>query len=359
MMKKILNLVLILTITLCSPFVFVACGDKGYDYTPNLTKTYTANGFEIKTTSDFTLQTTSEGIKLTSKGDNQVAFGDTYFYAQYDAGNEYYDFDNITLDQYTSDIAKIENVNLSTPIKNVNMTEKLSDIFSVNLTLNMYVVDEMRNPDGNWDYYKILCIGKGSNAFVYFNINTIIQDAYYNDNIEKFTSIISSAILSTPSIKSYNNSAKSYISNTIVKTEDVMSYWNFEFAIPNDYIAYENPSYTSGNCLITSYSLEAFWRSTIQCSNLGSFLGNAIFNDDGAKHIIKFSTNNYLGFYTKNIINETSSSYNIYYLDSNNKLNKNYIMISIDYTNNLDNLGFGNYFEEQMISWMQNLEILP
>ena len=92
---------------------------------------------------------------------------------------------------------------------------------------------------------------------------------------------------------------------------------------------------------------------------MGSFIGNAILNDDGAKHIIKFSTNNYLGFYTKNIINETSSSYNIYYLDSNNKLNKNYIMISIDYTNNLDNLGFRNYFEEQMISWMQNLEILP
>ncbi|MBE5745734.1 MAG: hypothetical protein E7359_00385 [Clostridiales bacterium] len=358
-MKKILNLVLILTIILCSSFVLVACGDKGDDYTPNLTKTYTANGFEIKTTSDFTLQTTSDGIKLTSEGDNQVAFGDTYFYAQYDAGNEYYDFANITLDQYTSDIAKIENINLSTPIKNINITEKLSDIFSGNLALNMYVVDEMQNPNGKWDYYKILCIGKGSNAFVYFNINTTIQDAYYNDNIEKFTSIISSTIFSTPSIKSYNNSAKSYISNTIVKTEDVMSYWNFEFAIPNDYIAYENPSYTSGNHLATAYSLEEFWSSTIRCSNLASFMGNAILNDDGAKHIIKFSTNNYLGFYTKNRINETSSSYNIYYLDSNNKLNIYYIMIGVSYSNDLNSLGFGNYFEEQMISWMQNLKILP
>jgi len=25
----------------------------------------------------------------------------------------------------------------------------------------------------------------------------------------------------------------------------------------------------------------------------------------------------------------------------------------------LHSLGFGNYFEEQMISWMQNIEILP
>ena len=161
----------------------IACGDKKDEYTPNLTQTFSANGFEIKTTSDFTLQTTSEGIKLTSEGDNQVAFGDTYFYAQYDTGNEYYDFENITLDQYTSDIAKIENVNLSTPIKNINITEKLTNTFSGNLFMNMYIIDEMRNQNGNWDYYTILCIGKGSNSFVYFNIYTTIQDTYYNDNI--------------------------------------------------------------------------------------------------------------------------------------------------------------------------------
>jgi len=88
-------------------------------------------------------------------------------------------------------------------------------------------------------------------------------------------------------------------------------------------------------------------------------MGNAILDDDGAKHIIKFSTNNYLGFYTKNTINETSLSYNIYYLDSNNKLNIYYIMIGVSYSNDLHSLGFGNYFEEQMISWMQNIEILP
>ena len=357
-MKKILNLVLILTITLCSPFVLVACGDKGDDYTPNLTKTYTANGFEIKTTSDFTLHTTSEGIRLTSEGDNQVAFGDTCFYVQYDAGNEYYNSANITLDQYISDISKIENVNLSTPIKDINITEKLSNTFSCNLAMNMYIIDEKQNQNGNWDFYTILCIGKGSNAFVYFNINTTIQDAYYNDNIEKFTAIISSTIFSTPSIKSYNEGAKSYISSTIVKTGDVMSYWNFEFAIPNDYIAYENPSYTSGNYLARQYAVGESWNSSIRCSNLESFMGNAILNDNGAKHIIKFSTNNHLGFYTKAITDETTESYNIYYLDSNNKLNRNYIMISISYTNNLDNLGFRNYFEEQMISWMQNLEIL-
>lgn len=357
-MKKFLNLVLILTITLCSAFVLVACDKKGDDYIPNLTKTYIANGFEIKTTSDFTLQTTSEGIKLTSEGDNQVSFGDTYFYAQYDNGNDYYDFENITLDQYTSDIAKIESVNLSSPIKNITITEKLSEIFSGNLAMNMYIIDEMQNPNGNWDYYTILCIGRGSNAFVCFNIYTSIQDKYYNDNIEKFTSIISSTIFSTPSVKSYNDSAKSYISSTIVKTEDFMSCWNFEFAIPNDFIAYENPSYIAGNHLATAYSLEEFWSSSIRCSNLASFMGNAILDDDGAKHIIKFSTNNYLGFYTKDIINETSSSYNIYYLDSNNNLNIYYIMIGVSYSNDLNSLGFGNYFEEQMISWMQNIEIL-
>ena len=34
-------------------------------------------------------------------------------------------------------------------------------------------------------------------------------------------------------------------------------------------------------------------------------------------------------------------------------------MIGVSYSNDLNSLGFGNYFEEQMISWMQNLEILP
>lgn len=359
-MKKIFNLILILTITLCSSLLLVACGNKANNYTPELSKTYTANGFEIKTTNDFSLQTTSEGIKLTSEGDNLVSFGNTYIYAQYDTGNDYYDFENISLDQYISDIAKIENVSVTTPVKNVTITEKLSDIFDGNLTMKMYVIDEMQNPNGNWDYYTILCIGKGSNAFVYFNIYTSIQDAYYNDNIKKYTSIISSTIFLTPlDDKSYNDSVKSYISSTMVQTEDFMAHWNFEFLIPNDYIAYENPSYVTGNHLATSYALEEFWSSTIRCSNLASFMGNAILDDDGAKHIIKFSTNNYLGFYTKTITSQNSESYNIYYLDANNNLNIYYIMISVSYSNNLDSLGFGNYFEKQMISWMQNIEILP
>lgn len=77
-MKKILNLILILSIALCSSLFLGACTDKD-NYVPELTKTFTVNGFEIKTTSDFVLQTTSEGVKLKSEGDNLVSFGGDLF----------------------------------------------------------------------------------------------------------------------------------------------------------------------------------------------------------------------------------------------------------------------------------------
>ena len=359
-MKKILNYVLISIVALCSIVTLAACKDKNEEYVPNLTKTYSANGFEIKATNDFALLSTGEGVKLKSEGDSEVCFGDTYIYAQYDMGNQLYDFQNVSLQQYTSDIAKIENVNIGTPVKNITITEKLNEIFHGDLVLNMYVIDNMQNPNGDWDYYTILCVGKGSNAFVQINVNTTIQDEYYDDNIKKLSSIIGSTIFSTPSDeKGYNDSVKSYISSTIVKTQDVMGYWKFNFALPNDYIAYEVPNYITGNHLQTSYALEEHWSSTIRCSNLASFMGNAILEDDGAKHLIKFSTNNYLGFYTKDITNERSVSYNIYYIDSTNKLNVYYISVGVLYSENLNNLGFGSYFEEQMISWMSNVELLP
>lgn len=355
-MRKILNLILIISITLCSALVLVGCG-KEEPYTPNLTKTFTANGFEIKTTSDFVLSTTNEGLQLTSEGDDEISFNETYIYIQYDLGNEFYDFQTTTLDKYASDIAKIENKVLSSPSASITITEKLNDIFSGNLNMNMYIFDEMQNINGTWDNYTILCVGKGSNAFVLFTIYTSIQDDYYDENIQKLTAIVSSTTFMTPIEKTYDNSVKSNISTTMIRTGDFMSYFNFDFYIPNDYTAYEVPSYASGNHLAKSNYPENIWSSTIKCSNLASFMGNAILNDLGVKHLIKFSTNNLLGFYTKTIT-ENSDLYKIYYLDSNNKLNIYYTIIEVSYSREMSDLGFGNYFEEQLISWMKDVIIL-
>ena len=363
-MKKILNFILILTIALCSTFALVACDNQEDDYTPVLSKTHAVNGFEIKTTDDFTLQTTSDGIELTSEGDNQVSFGNTYFYGQYDTGNNYYDFENITLDQYTNDIAKIENVTLATPVKNINITEKLSDIFEGKLAMNMYIIDQMQNPDGNWDYYTILCIGKGSNAFVYFSIYTSIQDTYYDDNIEKYTSIISSTKFSTPLInKSYNDSVKSYISSTMVNTGDLWNYYNLKMDVPSDYQKTEYENWYNHNYLNTPY-LKEDWSSAIRMETLATFMEEAVLEDFGPKHLINFSTSDLLGFYTKTVNSEVSADrhgycYNIYYLNSENKLSRYYFQVSTGWNEELEALGFGNYFEEQMISWMQTVEFLP
>ena len=360
-MKRILNFLLILSVVACSALGLIGCNKKDdtTPYVPQLTKTHTSNGFKIQTTSDFTLQTTTEGVKLTSEGDNQVSFGDTYLYAQYDMGSEHYSFDEVTLAKYTQDVANIEGLNLPSDSKQIDMIEENLDGFKKTVTLNMYVVDEMKNVDGNYDWYTILCVGKSSNAFVCFKVYTTIQDQYYNDNIDKYSAIIGSTILTTPVAKTYNDSVKSYISSTMVKTEDVMAYWSFEFLIPNDYVAYENPSYIMGNHLHSEYSLEEYWSSSIRCNELASFMGDTILDDDAAQHLIRFSTSNYLGFYTKTVTDQTNVSYNIYYLDSNNKLIRNCIIIDVGYSDDLADLNFGNYFEEQMISWMRGVEILP
>lgn len=357
-MKKFFSLSFVLVMIMFSCLFLTAC-DKGEDYTPELTKTFSANGFKVETTSDFTLLQTSEGIKLSSSGDNEVSFSNTTIYGQYEIGNSSYSFENTSLDSYINDVAKVEGLTLGECVKTITITERLSEVFTGDLSMKMYITDSMTNPDGNWDYYSILCIGKGSNAFVRYVVNTSIQDEFYEDNIEKISLVLSSTEFQTPSTdKAYNDSVKSYISSTIVNSGEFMSYYKFKFFVPNDYVVYENPGSLAYNYLNKSDYPDEDWSSSIRCSNLASFIGNAILDDDGAKHLIKFSKENYLGFYTKSLTGEGEYEYNVYYIDSSNKLNIYYIMISVSCSSQLSELGFIDYFEEQMISWMGNVEIL-
>lgn len=357
-MKKVLNIILICTITICSCLLLVSCGKPKQPYCPELSKTYTRNGFTIQTTADFTIRERNEGMQLISEGDDIVCFGNTYIDMQFDMGNNGYNFNTISLDTYASDVAKIEGITLSAPAKTITITERLNEIFSGNLNLNVYIIDQKLNPNGDWDTYSILCVGKGSNAFVYINIETQIQDKYYDDNITKLTAIIDSIVFQTPTMATYDNSVKSYISTNMVRTGDFMSYFKFEYSIPDNYIAYEIPNYPSGNHLAKNNYPENIWSSSIRCSNLASFMGNTVLDDNNAKHFIKFSTNNYLGFYTKNF-EDNSWIYRVYFVNGDNKINVYYTIIGVTYSNDIGDLGFGNYFEEQMISWMQNVIILP
>lgn len=354
--KKVLMFALAALFAFSSVF-FVACGKKNNDtnYSPKLTKTYSANGFTIETTSDFVLEQSVDGISLKSEGDNEVSFGDTYLFGQYDLGNPYYDFTNTSLDKYIGDISKIEGCQLGTQYDTISIKETSEDNFYRSFDLRVYVVDEGRNPDGNWDWYDIYCFGKSSNAIVFFKVKTMIQDEYYDQNIEKLNLILSSIELRKPTVdKNYDESVVSYISNTTWNPDEVTSKWNLRLTIPTDFEAWVNIGGNYNDYLSTSIALEENWSSTILFKTGASFMGQTIIEGDVAKHLIKFSTNNYLGFYSK-----VNNSYYFYYLDGNNVLNRTYIGVGVSCSDQLETLGFYNYFEEQLFNWVQNIEILP
>ncbi len=355
-MRKFLRVVFTLVLIIMSSSLCLACDkNEDKDYKPELVTSYSNNGFEVMTTSDFQLVQSYEGLNLKSEGDDLVSFGDTYINFQAFTGNSNYDFLTTTLKQYESDIALVEGVTLEN-VQDVVITEKFSDSSTGKLFMNMYVVDEMQNPNGNWDYYSIYFFAKASSSFIFINVYTSIQDEFFEDNILKLKTIVESVKFTQPRVGVYNETTKSYMSQTIAKTQDVFAHWGFEISVSNDYLAYVNKDYISGNHLQTRYTLEEFWSSRVSCSNLASFLGNAILEDDGVKHFVKFSTKNYLGFYTKSLNNDGSLSYKVYYLDNNNKLSVNYIKFDMDCSDGLDALNFKIYFEEQMINWIQSIE---
>ena len=145
-MKKYLNIFFVLSL-FCLVFAFGGCS-----YTTDLSKNFSANGFYIKTTQDFHLVTTSDGIKLTSPGDNKISFEATTIWGQYDTGNAYYDIEDKTVSEYIQDMSKAEQITISNSIKNLTIKEKLSDTQSIDISLDMYIVCKNQNPNGNWDF---------------------------------------------------------------------------------------------------------------------------------------------------------------------------------------------------------------
>lgn len=354
-MKKIIKFIFTLFLFFVSSSMCLACNEKK-EYNPELLNNFSANGFEITTTSDFQKMDSFNTLKLKSTGDNKVNFGDTYINMHSFAGNSSYEFANKTLKQYSTDIAKVEGVTLTQSI-DLTIVEKFSDESTSRVYGEMFIVDESQNVNGNWDFYSIYYFAKLSKSFIYVNVYTSIQDEFYNDNITKLKAIIASIKFTQPELVTYNELAKSYMSSTTARTENVFSHWGFEMTVSTDYRAYVNENYLAGNHLQTLYSLEENWSSRISCSNLASFFGNAVLEDDGAKHFVKFSKNGNLGFYTK-CLEEGSTLYRVYHLDLDNKLNVNYIKIYLTCSEELNNLDFETYFEEQIVEWIKNIDII-
>ena len=353
MIKKALISIGLFCICFSSVFLVACNGDR---YAPELSKSYTGSGFEIKTTEDFVLsETKSFSITLSSDGDNEINFNTSTITCQYDCGNSYYDISNIDLDQYIEDIKIIENIELNDPAT-IKIKENTGDTIE-NIDMKMFVVDENSNPTGNWDYYNIYYFGKAQNSFLYFKVFASIQDEYYQRNIEKYNTIISSITFTQPTFDTtYNSDITSYIDETVWSTGDIFENYGFTLDVPTNYEGSENIGGTLNEYVTTVIGNDG-WGSGIYAKKLSSFMEGTILDDNGAKHLIKYPANNSLGFYTKEIDKENTSDlasyvYNIYFFN-NNILNTNYLNIYVSCSQDLFKEGFINYFEQQLFLWIK------
>lgn len=365
-MEKTLNInkiiVAITTFVLIISSLFVLSGcNGGNGYEPELTKTFTAGGFRIQTTSDFVKQNTDEGLRLFSAEDDKITTDDTYIYAQYDMGNEFYDFENTSLEKYTSDIVKIESFKTVTA-EQIDITEKTGAFIENTLTLNMYVTNGRSYTDthglaDNSSY--IYCVGKASNAFVYIKATSkVYGDTNYDGFIKKIKAIISSTIFETPNDNnSFNNSVTSKISSTTFNSGNHMEYYGLEFLLPNDFKMYEATGNHKENNTFVTVGVDNEWDANIHFKDSLKINGIAFTENDNVRHLIKFSDSGNLGFYTKTMTNETSAEYKIYYLNQNT-LCGNYIVVTVNYDDELKDLGFDKYFEQQLLVWMKNITFI-
>ncbi len=353
MIKKVLISIGLFCVCFSSMFL-VACNNDGY--APELTKSYTGSGFEIKTTEDFVLSDTKScSITLSSDGDNEINFDSSTINCQYDCGNGYYDISNIDLDQYIEDIKIIENIELNDPT--IVQIKENTENTTKNIDMKMFVVDENSNPTGNWDYYNIYYFGKAQNSFLYFKVFASIQDEYYQRNIEKYNTIISSITFTQPTFDTtYNSDITSYIDETVWSTGDIFKNYGLALDIPTNYEGSVNIGGTLNEYVTTIIGNDG-WGSGIYAKKLSSFMEGPILDDYGAKHLIKYPANNSLGFYTKEINKEDTSDlasyvYNIYFFN-NNILNRNYLNVYVSCSQDLFNEGFINYFEQQLFLWIK------
>ena len=353
-MYKKLFIVFSLICICCFSLILTACKENKYSI--NLSKSYSANGFEIQTTKDFSMaDSISSGIILTSNGDLEINFDESTITCQYDCGNQYYNISNLSLEQYIEDIKTIENLDLASSTT-TQINETLGNT-TKGIELKVYVVDENSNPTGNWDYYHIYYFGKAQNSFLYFKISTSIQDEYYQQNIEKYNAITSSITFTQPDfISDYDSSIEAYINKTTWSTGEIFSNFGFTLTVPTNYEGSENIGGNLNNYITTSYDNNG-WESGIYAKTLSTFMGGASLNDEGAKHLLKYPANNSLGFYTKEINEENTGDfisyvYNVYFLNNNN-LNKNYLNIYLSCSQELFTAGFVNYFEEQLFLWIE------
>jgi hypothetical protein len=370
-MKKFTNIVCIALLVVCASVTFVACGKK---YTPNLMQSYSANGFEVKTTADFKLEEEAEGLKLSSKGDGTVNFAEATITMQYDCGNDYYDFENTTLEQYMADIATIEGLTLKNP-SSLNIKEKLADS-TQKVKMTMYVVSLD-------SFYKILICGKAQSSFVYIEISTKIQSKYYSDNIKKYKAIVESVVFTQPETDevTIDESVESLITNPVYT---YLAYHKLSICSSNDYSNLQVDSDESNYHLETIADFEETgWSSTVYCYETQTSNECTTLDNFGAIHLISFS-GDMLAFYTKTTsVTETqtqvealeteeadeeepvpteatktyNAQYNFYFINADGELHTSYATFSVSCSEELAAKGFLEYFESQAFSWLQSTSI--
>ena len=360
-------LVFCLTFLFILPCVIIlnGCGTKPYNV--KLSKDINENCFEMKVTDDFSLYDYSEsnyyiksdyGITLESDGDNEICFNSSSIVGKIAFGNKYYST-TIGLDKYAHDIGCIEKLELKNP-EDFTLKERVDDELR-DINCKLYIVNEKTNPNGNWDYYDIFILGKTDTYFVNFKFLTSIENKNLKNWTKKCKTIANTIILNPQNDLSFDQSVTGEITEDIKSSGEYLKGLGMVLHLPNDYEITTN-EVAWLNYLGTKYNLTERWSSGIRFSYLGAFMGVHYANLHGVENLVSCANGDVLGYYLKGKRKDfeqgTYLYYYIYFFDETDNLMEYTMTVSIDCSEELENLGFKNYFETQLIEWLYNMEFV-
>ena len=363
-MKKTILSFFITALVFTGCIFLTACGD----YSPNLTKTISKGYFEMKVTEDFNQVNNFEDtdyvdsnqfILLESKEDSEInSFNQSLIVGQIDGGSLYYNFEDTTLEQYVSDSLQATTDLEYNLLQKIVINEKVNGELK-NIQAELYIAQAGLAPNGNWDDYYIALFSKTSTSFVYFNF----YSSLLNENLEnwkkKCVAIAESIIISPLEEKTYDHAVESYISSTLQSSGDVLESYNMVLTLPSNYEAILYPNAPWYNYYSTNSNDN--WSSSIMFSALSGFMGSYYPNKQGAMNYIKYTKDNNFGYYIKEseIVEDLHTyTYYIFLYDSSYNCNRYSMVFYLSCSEELFDLGFVNYFEQQMQTWVKDLEFI-
>lgn len=363
-MKKKFTLLLALLLPFSA--ILTACSDSSNKI--ELTKTFSLDGFEIKTTEDYEMDTNYDqtGFNLISQKDDSINIGESCIRVFFEEGNSLYDFENTSLDEYVADYSSVALLNIS-DYEPINIIETKEGGYSRNVEVRMYAfIRENTYNSANINYekdYNVLICGKMEHFFcnILFSADSLRQseigysqknlDDRFKNWLNKVETIANTIKINSVKIdKSYQDSVKSCMSTKIASSGDLIKWFRIE--LPANYEMHITSE------LMTTYlsADEEQWDSMINFVSVGTIFGVPVPNN-GVERVFHYGNNNNRGFFVK-FKDDLSLGYNVYLYNDQDEMFEYYLSINVNYDTELASQGFENYFEEHMLSWINSIELL-